>query len=159
MLSSLLCYIPLKKPVEMSITQNSQADDGSTGLPKNGTSNSSTSAATSSSTMNINTFKPLLSKLLKNPEQFTPEEMRQALIHVVTGSASHSQMGSFLACLKVNDLWRQPDMVQIQVKVFSELSGNIKVGGEGHICDWTLTGESRLSVSGLFGGASLYRIE
>lgn len=37
-------------------------------------------------------------------------------------------------------------MVQVQVQVFSELSGNIKVGGEGHICDWTLTGESRLSV-------------
>lgn len=96
--------------------------------------------------MDINTFKPLLSKLLQRPQEFTADDMRSALIHVVTGAASHAQMGSFLASLRVSDVWRKPDMVQVQAQVFSELSGNIKVGGEGHICDWTLTGESRLSV-------------
>lgn len=131
------------KYTKMSITQNGQS---------NGQSSLSTAASagsqesSTSSNMNVNTFKPLLSKLLQRPEEFTPEDMREALIHVVTGSASHAQMGSFLASLRVSDVWRKPDMVQVQVQVFSELSGNIKVGGEGHICDWTLTGESRLSV-------------
>lgn len=126
----------------MSIDQNGQPN-GLSSL--SGGANASSSTSTSQS-MNINTFKPLLSKLLQKPADFTPEDMRQALIHVVTGAASHAQMGSFLASLRVSDVWRKPDMVQVQAQVFSELSGNIKVGGEGHICDWTLTGESRLSV-------------
>lgn len=124
----------------MSITQNGPAS-GSASLSANGSGSSEAS-------MSTNTFKPLLSKLLQRPQEFTPEDMRKALMHVVTGAASHAQMGSFLASLRVSDVWRKPDMVQVQVQVFSELSGNIKVGGEGHICDWTLTGESRLSVRG-----------
>jgi anthranilate phosphoribosyltransferase len=128
--------------IKMSISQN-----GPTGSSANGVSNGESSSETAS--MNINTFKPLLSKLLQRPQEFTTEEMRLALLHIVTGKASHAQMGSFLASLKFSDVWRKPDMVQTLVKVLSELSGNIKVGGEGHICDWTLTGESRMSVSNL----------
>lgn len=128
----------------MSISQNGQPN-GQSSLPAAG-SGTGSSASSTSSNMDINTFKPLLSKLLQRPQEFTAEDMRSALIHVVTGAASHAQMGSFLASLRVSDVWRKPDMVQVQAQVFSELSGNIKVGGEGHICDWTLTGESRLSV-------------
>lgn len=105
---------------------------------------------TSSSTepYSINSFKPLLSKLLRNPPEFTPQDLRLALLHLASGQISHAQTGSFLAALrlaKVVDTDRE--MVSAVVDVLTELSGSVKVGGEGQVCDWTMTGNSALSVS------------
>lgn len=125
--------------------QNGMPNGSTSQLPGSHSVQSSEVAA-----MNLNTFKPLLSKLLQRPQDYTTEDMRLALIHVVSGSTTHAQMGSFLASLRVTDIWRKPDMVQVLVKVLDDLGGAIKVGGEGYICDWTLTGESRLSVSTLY---------
>lgn len=126
-----------------------------------GTSNAGAATATqpqppSTSTLNgggepseysVNSFKPLLSKLLLRPQEFTPSDLRLALQHLASGQISNAQTGSFLASLRINNVWREPEMVEVVVKVMKELSGNVDVGGSGNVCDWTMTGESALSVS------------
>lgn len=98
------------------------------------------------SEFSVASFKPLLSKLLQQPANYTPQDLRSALHHLASGQISHAQTGSFLAALKVTQVWRKPEMVQTLVEVMHGLSGRVKVGGEGHVCDWTFTGESGLSV-------------
>lgn len=98
----------------------------------------------------INTFKPLLSKLLRQPDSFSPSDLQEALLHLASGKVSHAQTGSFLASLKVTNVWRRPQLVQVLVKFMKDLSGNVNVGTEGNICDWTFTGESGLTVSYFF---------
>jgi len=106
----------------------------------------STAATNSTEEYSIVTFKPLLSKLLLRPQTFTPEDLRLSLQHLASGQISNAQTGSFLAALRSNDVWREPEMVEVIVKVMKELSGNVDVGGSGNVCDWTMTGESALSV-------------
>lgn len=98
------------------------------------------------SELSVNTFKPLLSKLLSRPQEFSPEDLRLSLLHVASGNVAHAQTGSFLAALRMVDNWRKPENVHIIVEVLSDLCGKVQVGGEGNICDWTLTGDSALSV-------------
>ncbi|CAD6569626.1 MAG: anthranilate phosphoribosyltransferase [Cyphobasidiales sp. Tagirdzhanova-0007] len=94
----------------------------------------------------VATFKPLLSKLLQRPESFTPADLRLALLHFASRQISSAQTGSFLASLKVTNVWRKPELVQVLVGFMQDLSGSVKVGASGNICDWTFTGESGLSV-------------
>lgn len=96
--------------------------------------------------MSVTSFKPLLSKLLQHPDNYTPDDLRLALHHLASGQISHAQTGSFLAALKVTEVWRKPELVQVLVEVMHGLSGRVKVGKEGQVCDWTFTGESALSV-------------
>lgn len=102
----------------------------------------------------IQSFKPLLSKLLKDPDTYTPQDMRLALEHLASGQIAHAQSGSFLATLKVTEVWRRPEMIEVLVRTMDQLSGKVKVGGHGHVCDWTWTGESALSVRCYIDGVS-----
>jgi anthranilate phosphoribosyltransferase len=104
-------------------------------------------AAVNGSLYDVNSFKPILSKLLKQPDAFSPDDLKLALVHIASGKISHAQTGSFLATLKVTDVWRKPQLVQVLVQELNGLAGSVSVGSQGNICDWTFTGESGLSVS------------
>lgn len=94
----------------------------------------------------VNSFKPLISKLLGRPDSFTPSDLRLALFHLIHGEVSQAQTGSFLASLRATEVWCKPGMVHVLVEVMRDLSGNVRLAGEGNICDWTMTGDSALSV-------------
>lgn len=56
------------------------------------------------------TFKPLLEKLVKTPEYFSPADIQLALEHIFTPDAALPvQIGSFLTALHVNRVERRPD--------------------------------------------------
>ena len=97
----------------------------------------------------INSFKPLLSKLLNKPADFTPDDYRLALLHQVSGQISAAQVGSFLASLRATGVWNKPEMVHVLVEVMKDISGEIPIEGAGRLCDWTMTGESGHNVSSL----------
>lgn len=99
------------------------------------------------SSYSVNSFKPLLSKLLSRPADFSNDDLRQAILHVASGLISHAQTGSFLAAMRAsNILDADPAKVAVLVDVLTQLSGHVKVGGEGQVCDWTMTGGSAMSV-------------
>ena len=112
----------------------------------NGHSDEPAAAPAPAAEYTIQTFKPLLAKLLQRPSEYTPADLRAALEHLASGHISHAQTGSFLAGLKVTEVWRRPDLVEIIVRFMNHLSGKVKVGAKGHVCDLTWTGESALSV-------------
>ena len=64
------------------------------------------------------TFKPLLGKLVKTPETFTPDDFRVALEHLFTPDAAHPvQIGAFLTALHINRVERRPDSLSAAADV------------------------------------------
>jgi anthranilate phosphoribosyltransferase len=69
------------------------------------------------------TFKPLLSKLVKTPEYFSPEDLRAALEHLFTPDAAQPvQIGAFLAALHVHRVERRPDSLAAAADVLRKRS-------------------------------------
>ena len=64
------------------------------------------------SKLSPDTFKPLLSKLVKTPEYFNPTDLQKALDHIFTPDALlPEQIGSFLTALHLSRLDRRPEML------------------------------------------------
>jgi anthranilate phosphoribosyltransferase len=56
------------------------------------------------------TFKPLLSKLVKTPEYFDPDDLKEALDHILSPDGAHpAQVGAFLAGLHIERIERRPE--------------------------------------------------
>jgi len=64
------------------------------------------------------TFKALLAKLVKTPECFTPDDLRQALEHLFMPDAAHpTQIGAFLTAIHINQIERRPDTLAAAANV------------------------------------------
>jgi anthranilate phosphoribosyltransferase len=69
----------------------------------------------------IDTFKPLLRKLVETPEYFTSEDLKLALNHLFTPDAIHpAQIGSFLTALHVERIERRPESLAAAAAVLRE---------------------------------------
>ncbi|KAI0033495.1 anthranilate phosphoribosyltransferase TrpD [Vararia minispora EC-137] len=97
--------------------------------------------------MDASSFKPLLDKLVKTPEYFTPDDAKIALEHVFTpGAAKPEQIGSFLTALHLYRIERRPEILTAAVEVLRHrgLKANVEdwdndfvvdivgTGGDGH---------------------------
>jgi anthranilate phosphoribosyltransferase len=55
-------------------------------------------------------FRHLLGKLVQTPEYFTPEDLKEALIHLFTHDDIHPvQIGAFLTALHINRVEGRPE--------------------------------------------------
>ena len=69
-------------------------------------------------TYSPDTFKALLGKLIKTPDQFTPDELKAALEHLLAPDAAlPSQIGAFLTGMHVGKLERRPEILAIAAEV------------------------------------------
>lgn len=66
-------------------------------------------------------FKPLLNKLVKTPEYFTPDDLRLALNHIFTADAVHpAQIGSFFTALHIQRIERRPESLAAAAQILRE---------------------------------------
>jgi anthranilate phosphoribosyltransferase len=64
------------------------------------------------------TFKPLLLKVVKTPEYFTPEDLKVGLEHILTPDAAlPAQIGAFLTALHLERIERRPDSLAAAAEV------------------------------------------
>ncbi|KAF8635906.1 hypothetical protein AX15_000084 [Amanita polypyramis BW_CC] len=69
-------------------------------------------------THTLATFQPILNRLVQTPEHFTPEDLKSALIHLFTPDVLHpTQVGAFLAALRINRLERRPEFLAAAASV------------------------------------------
>lgn len=69
----------------------------------------------------METFKPLLRKLVDTPEYFSPDDLKLALNHLFTPNAIHpAQIGSFLTALHVERIERRPDSLAAAAALLRE---------------------------------------
>ncbi|KAI0698117.1 anthranilate phosphoribosyltransferase, TrpD [Cytidiella melzeri] len=89
------------------------------------------------------TFKPLLSKLVKTPEYFTPDDLRSALDHLFTPDAVQPvQIGAFLTALHVYRVERRPDSLAAAADVLRQraLKAAVQDAEEDFVVDIVGTG-------------------
>lgn len=91
-------------------------------------------------------FKPLLSKLIKSPKDFTPTDLTLALNHLFTSNAVLPvQIGSFLTALHLDRVERRPEALAAATSVLLQraLKADVEedqefivdivgTGGDGH---------------------------
>lgn len=102
--------------------------------------------STAPSTMNSDTFKPLLLKLINTPGKFTPEDTKAAMHHLAThGCVLPAQAGAFLAALKSSRIEHLPETLAAAANVMREYAVRVPLaepevpavdivgtGGDGH---------------------------
>src|SRR5271170_5455713 len=89
------------------------------------------------------TFKPLLDKLVKTPEYFSPADIKEALNHIFTPDAVLPvQIGAFLAALHIYRVERRPESLAAAAHVLREraLKATVKDAGQDFIVDIVGTG-------------------
>lgn len=63
-------------------------------------------------------FRHLLSKLVQTPEYFTPDDLKQALVHLFTQDDIHpAQIGAFLTALHINRVEGRPESLVAAAQV------------------------------------------
>lgn len=68
-------------------------------------------------------FKPLLNKLVRTPEYFSPADLKLALNHVFTPDAVlPAQIGAFLGALHMHRVERRPESLAAAAEVLRERS-------------------------------------
>jgi anthranilate phosphoribosyltransferase len=78
-------------------------------------------APPNSTPLTVDTFKPLLTKVVKTPEYFTAADLKLALRHLFDPEALHpSQIGAFLTALHINRLERRPESLVAAAQVLRE---------------------------------------
>lgn len=71
----------------------------------------------------IQTFRPLLNKLVERPEYFSPDDLKEALNHLFIPNALHpAQIGAFLTALHIHRIERRPDFLATAASVLRNLS-------------------------------------
>ncbi|OJA17151.1 hypothetical protein AZE42_13122, partial [Rhizopogon vesiculosus] len=88
-------------------------------------------------------FKPLLGKLVKTPEHFTPEDLKLALHHIFTPDATlPAQMGAFLLALHIARLERRPESLAATAQFLRarSLKASIEDGEADFVVDIVGTG-------------------
>lgn len=76
---------------------------------------------TNASEMTLESFKPLLNKLVQTPEYFSADDLKVALNHLFTPDALHpAQIGAFLTALHVNRVERRPESLAAAASVLRE---------------------------------------
>lgn len=71
-----------------------------------------------SETPSEKTFLPLLSKLVKRPEYFDPDDLRDALNHLFTPNLLlPTQIGAFLTALHIHRIERRPEFLAAAASV------------------------------------------
>ncbi|EIN12186.1 anthranilate phosphoribosyltransferase TrpD [Punctularia strigosozonata HHB-11173 SS5] len=100
-----------------------------------------------SSQYTSDTFKPLLLKVVKTPEYFTPDDLKAGLEHILTPDAAlPAQIGAFLTALHLERIERRPDSLAAAADVLraraikAEVIGAdedfvvdiVGTGGDGH---------------------------
>ncbi|KAB5590934.1 Anthranilate phosphoribosyltransferase [Ceratobasidium theobromae] len=97
-------------------------------------------------TMNSDSFKPLLLKLINTPGQFSPEDTKLAMHHLATpGAVLPAQAGAFLAALKSSCIEHLPETLSASAEVMREYALKVPLaepdvpavdivgtGGDGH---------------------------
>ncbi|KAF9474033.1 anthranilate phosphoribosyltransferase, TrpD [Pholiota conissans] len=69
----------------------------------------------------IESFRPLLNKLVQTPEYFTPEDLKEALNHLFTPAVLQpSQIGAFLTALHIHRVERRPESLAAAASVLRE---------------------------------------
>lgn len=89
------------------------------------------------------TFKPLLEKLVKTPEYFTPRDVALALEHIFTEDAVLPvQIGAFLTALHVNRVERRPESLAAAADVLRAraLTASIEDADKDFVVDIVGTG-------------------
>jgi anthranilate phosphoribosyltransferase len=82
-------------------------------------------------------FKPLLNKLVRTPEYFSPADLKLALNHVFTPDAVlPAQIGAFLGALHMHRVERRPESLAAAAEVLRERS--LKAAVEGADLDFVV---------------------
>jgi hypothetical protein len=75
-------------------------------------------------------FKPILLKLVKTPEYFTPTDLKAALEHVLSPTGAHpAQVGAFLAALHIERVERRPDSLAAAAEVLRGRALQVAIEG------------------------------
>lgn len=104
------------------------------------------SAVTVTAPMNESTFKPLLLKLVSDPDSFDASDVEMAIGHLATANGSNpAQIGAFLTALKLTGLDKTPRVLSASARAMMAYSVPIKIqdskefyvdivgtGGDGH---------------------------
>ena len=90
-------------------------------------------------------FKPLVRKLQASPADFTPDDVRLAIEHIIASppAATPAQIGAFLSALQLTGVERLPSTlaaaadVLLQHAIIPHIEGDIRAdivgtGGDGH---------------------------
>jgi anthranilate phosphoribosyltransferase len=88
------------------------------------------------------TFKPLIKKLVSDPDSFTANDARLAFEHLLQPeSRTPAQIGSFLTLLHVSGAERRPEILSSAAKVLKKWCKRPQVDkGDGPIADIVGTG-------------------
>ena len=73
--------------------------------------------------VSLQSFKPLLDRLVQTPEYFTAEDLKLALNHLFSpDGVSQVQIGAFLTALHIHRVERRPDSLAAAAEVLRERS-------------------------------------
>lgn len=90
------------------------------------------------------TFKPLLSTLVKSPEAFTPADLRLAFDHLLSSppAVQPSQIGAFLTALHIARAEHRPELLGAAAEVLKEraVAANVEGKDDGCVVDIVGTG-------------------
>lgn len=69
----------------------------------------------------METFRPLLARLVQTPEYFTPNDLKEALNHIFTPDILHpTQVGALLTALHIHRVERRPESLSAAAAVLRE---------------------------------------
>ena len=71
----------------------------------------------------LQTFRPLLNKLVERPEYFSADDLKEALNHLFIPNILHpAQIGAFLTALHIHRIERRPDFLAAAASVLRDLA-------------------------------------
>lgn len=91
----------------------------------------------------VQTFRPLLNKLVQTPEYFGPQDLKDALNHLFTPDILHpAQIGAFLTALHIHRVERRPESLAAAACVLRQraLKAAVQDVGEDFVVDIVGTG-------------------
>ncbi len=99
--------------------------------------------APSTKEYSVDTFRPLLARLVQTPEYFSPDDLKEALKHIFTPDILHpAQIGALLTALHIHRVERRPESLSAAAAVLREraLTAAIENINEDFVVDIVGTG-------------------